>query len=94
MEALTINLSLSRPRESEEDVYVGLKLNRMVVDMMHRVDEARLKLQPFAIMHMVTTPQQVRHSDLPLISTAHSLRVVAGVCLHLCNSSVEWSDLH
>lgn len=60
MEALTINLSLSRPREAEEDVYVGLKLSRMVLDMMHRVDEARLKLQPFALLHVVTTPQQVR----------------------------------
>lgn len=64
VEALSINLSLSRPRESEEEVYVGLKLNRMLVDMMQRVDEARLKLQPFVIMHMITTPNQVRRLSI------------------------------
>jgi hypothetical protein len=59
IEALVVNLSLSRPRESPETVYVGLKLNRMVTDMMHRLDEARLRLRPFVLAHMVTSPAQI-----------------------------------
>ena len=42
-------------------VYVGLKFNKMLVDMMYRLDEARLKLQPFEMAHMITSPKQVGH---------------------------------
>lgn len=59
LEALSVNLSLSRPRESPDEVYVGLRLNRMLSDMMYRLDEARLKLQPLEIYYMLTRPKQV-----------------------------------
>lgn len=39
---------------------MGLRLNRMMADMMYRLDEARLKLQPFEVGYLMTTPRQVR----------------------------------
>jgi len=54
IEPLSVNLSLSRPRESPEDVYVGLKPNKMLSDMLNRLDEARLNLHPFEVSFLLT----------------------------------------
>lgn len=40
---------------------MGLRLNRMMADMMYRLDEARLKLQPFEVGYLMTTPRQVNN---------------------------------
>jgi len=63
IDTVSIALSLSRPRHSRPDeVYVGLKLNKMLVDMMYRLDEAHLSLHPLVIVHMEASPGQVSSS--------------------------------
>ena len=53
-------LSLQRPRESPEDVYVGFKPGKMALDLMMRIEGAQFKLEPFALRHSMLTPPELQ----------------------------------
>ena len=79
IDTVSIDLSLSRPRHSRpEEVYVGLKFNKMLVDMMYRLDEAHLSLHPLVIVHMAAAPGQVCRCVIFLSIKTPSLFRVSG----------------
>ena len=55
-----LSLSVQRPRETVEDVYVGLKVRRLALDLLVRVERAHLKLDTLVLADATLTPRDLR----------------------------------